>query len=772
MRSITMSIPLAFIAQAQTKKLTTNHNSHVQRLMDKLADILANTLADSLHASMGKLVDNLANNLVDSLVHNKLAPKTQRRTLDAYEKLQVLSDGFYGKVYRAREKLTGNIVVMKKVKESIRNTTYRELLILQTCQHVNIVALKEVLLGRRDNRIYLVTENCEYDMANLISCMPRPFSDSEIKGLLHQLISGVAYLHQRGICHRDLKPSNLLLKAGTLKICDFGLARHLQPHLHLEYTPQVVTLSYRAPEVILRPRQYDEAIDMWSIGCIFPELLKGKPLFPANCDIEALSLMCELLGSPDQELWGNLTLTFSNKPHNRIQSTFPELKAQGLALLTTLLSWNPKSRCTAQQALCHPYFTFESPTPKRFDNATFPIVLEKNATVHRKTSFSSDRHDVGQSEKRARRVLLHNTTFPSVPTGENSDSITAICELAHSVSAQNKLEESEILFRKALTYQQQKLGCKHWTTLKLMNDLAKVLWKQDKMEDAEVLYHLALSGMKEALGKNHPKTLCTTTNLAKVLAKRRQNEEAERLYKVAFKGQEQQLGENHAEMLFTMQNLANLLQDLKRVPEAEDLFRRSFNAHIKKDGDGHPETLRAEANLAGLLLQKEELNEAATLYSHAMDGLEKVLGNHHPDTVRTVRSLAKVLRAQHNWKGAEDLYRQFWDRQSRTLGKDHLSTLQTITYLAYLMEKQNNLEEAENLYREALAVTLKQSKTIKFSETNRRKKTMTEENHESQKETHCCFVFLLFLANFGMLLLIYIFVFFPYDTYHIHRYTY
>jgi cyclin-dependent kinase 10 len=321
-----------------------------------------------------------------------ISSKICLRTSDIFEKFHIVGEGTYGKVYRAREKQTGNLFALKKFKidkgrDGIPLTSLRELRILQLCHHKNIVDLKEVVLDPNDDSIYLVFEYCEYDMATITSSMARPFSESEIKDIMSQLISGVFYLHQRWVTHRDLKLSNLLLKTGTVKICDFGLGRYFKPYCENAYTPKVVTLWYRAPEVILGVGQYDEAIDMWSVGCIFAELIKRRPLFPADSELESVSLFCELIGLPNDKLWPELvrlplmeSSKFKPNLQNHFRTMFPELKEQGFDLITKLITWDPKARLTAWESLYHPYFIKEHPRLKRpEDMLTFPLKNNKRS---------------------------------------------------------------------------------------------------------------------------------------------------------------------------------------------------------------------------------------------------------------------------------------------------------------------------------------------------------------------------------------------------------
>merc|ERR1711998_48368 len=193
--------------------------------------------------------------------------------------------------------------------------------------------------------------------------MSRPFSESELKGILMQLMLGLNYLHKRWIVHRDLKPSNLLIKAGVVKICDFGLGRRYKPFYASIYTKKVVTLWYRAPEVLVGIGNYTESIDIWSVGCIFAEIVKRKPLFAADGEMEVLSKMCELLGLPNEKTWPDLIRLpqmegqkFKIHPNPHIRAIFSELKVPGIDLLTKLIVWDPIRRFSAKTALHHKYF--------------------------------------------------------------------------------------------------------------------------------------------------------------------------------------------------------------------------------------------------------------------------------------------------------------------------------------------------------------------------------------------------------------------------------
>ncbi|KAI7842421.1 hypothetical protein COHA_004060 [Chlorella ohadii] len=292
-----------------------------------------------------------------------------------YEKIKRIGEGTFGIVYKARDKRSGELVALKKLRmererDGMPVTSVRELRVLQTCKHPNLVELKRVVTGPKLDSVFLVFEYCPHDMGKLVDSLSKPFHESEVKCLMQQLLSAVAYLHDRWVMHRDLKLSNLLFThSGELKLCDYGLARYFQPWEE-SYTPGVVTLWYRAPEVLLGTEQYTEAIDMWSCGCILAELLRGEPLFPGRTEAAMLELMSRLLGAPNERIWPGLAamphasrFSLPPQPYNYLRQEFPGLSDSGIDLLNRLLTFDPEKRITARAALRHAYFT-ERPLPR------------------------------------------------------------------------------------------------------------------------------------------------------------------------------------------------------------------------------------------------------------------------------------------------------------------------------------------------------------------------------------------------------------------------
>ncbi|RDX94681.1 Cyclin-dependent kinase G-2, partial [Mucuna pruriens] len=344
------------------------------------------------------------------------------RSVDEFERLNKIDEGTYGVVYRAKDKKTGEIVALKKVKmekekEGFPLTSLREINILLSFHHPFVVDVKEVVVGSSLDSIFMVMEYMEHDLKGLMESMKQPFSQSEVKCLMLQLLEGAKYLHDNWVLHRDLKTSNLLLNnRGELKICDFGLARQygspLKPYTHL-----VVTLWYRAPELLLGTKQYSTAIDMWSLGCIMAELLSKQPLFNGKTEFDQLDKIFRILGTPNETIWPGFTelprvkvnfvknqlptlggsglaiWPFLNVPFrcNLLRKKFPAtsftgspvLSDSGFDLLNKLLTYDPEKRITAEEALNHEWFR-EVPLPKSKEfMPTFPAQHAQDRRMRR-----------------------------------------------------------------------------------------------------------------------------------------------------------------------------------------------------------------------------------------------------------------------------------------------------------------------------------------------------------------------------------------------------
>ncbi|GER31301.1 protein kinase superfamily protein [Striga asiatica] len=301
--------------------------------------------------------------------------------LDKFKRLDKIGKGTYSDVYRARDVETGKIVALKKVRfdnfqlGSVKFMA-REIVILRKLDHPNIMKLEGIITSRVSCYIYLVFEYMEHDLAGMLSCPEIKFTESQIKCYMRQLLSGIEHCHKRGILHRDIKTSNILINnEGILKIGDFGLANFMRPKNKQPLTSRVVTLWYRPPELLLGSTNYGEAVDLWSVGCVFCEIFLGKPLFKGRTEVEQLHKIFKLCGSPPNDYWKESKLPLANmfKPQlpyeSRLRERCREFPKSAVSLIETFLSIEPYKRGTASSALDSKYFRM---LPYACDPASLP----------------------------------------------------------------------------------------------------------------------------------------------------------------------------------------------------------------------------------------------------------------------------------------------------------------------------------------------------------------------------------------------------------------
>ncbi|KFK38426.1 hypothetical protein AALP_AA3G111700 [Arabis alpina] len=350
------------------------------------------------------------------------------RSVDCFEKLEQIGEGTYGQVYMAKDKKTGEIVALKKIRmdnerEGFPITAIREIKILKKLHHQNVIHLKEIVTspgrdtddqGKPDNNqykggIYMVFDYMDHDLTGLSARPNLRFPVPQIKCYMKQLLTGLHYCHANQVLHRDIKGSNLLIdNEGNLKLGDFGLARGFSHDHDVNLTNRVITLWYRPPELLLGATKYGPAIDMWSVGCIFAELLNGgKPILPGKTDPEQLTKIYELCGSPDENNWPGV----SKMPwYNQLKSPRP-LKRRvreicrlfdrhALDLLDKMLALDPSKRISAKDALDAEYF-WTDPLP------CDPKSLPKYESSH-EFQTKKRRQEMRQNEEAAKKQKLQH----------------------------------------------------------------------------------------------------------------------------------------------------------------------------------------------------------------------------------------------------------------------------------------------------------------------------------------------------------------------------
>ena len=379
--------------------------------------------------------------------------------MDNFEKVEKIGEGTYGVVYKARNRVTDEIVALKRIRleqeeEGVPSTAIREISLLKELKHENIVRYVRFLRAEpnaerrtpgnlsygtawgtrpsnrpiallpefrpssfrhdtssstttrsdtaslstslfslhsrrsndvqthvrvsnppphvyslmdvihQDKKLYLVFEFLDVDLKKHLDTHPHIGNDRRaVKGFVYQMCAGIAYCHSHRVLHRDLKPQNLLVDQSTnaLKLADFGLARAFGIPVRA-YTHEVVTLWYRAPEILLGARHYSTPVDAWSIGCIFAEMINQAPLFPGDSEIDQLFRIFRVLGTPDDDTWPSVTTLpdykaqFPKWRRKEWRDIAPALDEDGVDLLRRLLRYAPHERISARDACAHKWF--------------------------------------------------------------------------------------------------------------------------------------------------------------------------------------------------------------------------------------------------------------------------------------------------------------------------------------------------------------------------------------------------------------------------------
>jgi cell division cycle 2-like protein len=343
------------------------------------------TAPDSSHHSKKQQSSDKAATDTSSLSllphHNPLLQGC-RSVYETYDRIARVSEGAYGVVWKARDLATDEIVALKQIKfdaamskEGFPVTALREISVLLALSHESIVTVKEMVVGDAMDKAFMVMEFFEFDLKDGILKFDGALAQSELKGIMQQILAGTQHMHAKWFLHRDLKTSNILVhRSGRIALADFGLARRYQDPPRA-MTQLVVTLWYRAPELLFGEACYGPAVDMWSIGCIFGELITKDAILPGQGELDQIDQIFSLVGVPNESNWPS----FSKLPNAGLfrwkakkeqdlllRKKFPVaspvsanqafLDGNGYDLLSKLLTLDPAERLSASQALEHPYF--------------------------------------------------------------------------------------------------------------------------------------------------------------------------------------------------------------------------------------------------------------------------------------------------------------------------------------------------------------------------------------------------------------------------------
>lgn len=302
-----------------------------------------------------------------------------------YSKDRKVGEGTYAIVYLGIQIASKRQVAIKEIKtglfkDGLDMSAIREVKYLQELKHPNVIELIDVFSAT--NNLNLVLEYLPCDLEVLIKDQSVVFQPSDIKAWILMTLRGIHHCHRNFVMHRDLKPNNLLIAPnGELKIADFGLARSLSNPAE-DLTSNVVTRWYRAPELLFGARHYTTAVDIWSVGIIFAELMLRVPYLPGKDDVDQLDVTFRALGTPTEQLWPNVSnlplynalKVYPPPSRQELRNRFSAATEAALDILIDMTQLDPGKRCDLTHALLHEYF-LEQPRPSKLE--ALPKKIEK-----------------------------------------------------------------------------------------------------------------------------------------------------------------------------------------------------------------------------------------------------------------------------------------------------------------------------------------------------------------------------------------------------------
>lgn len=309
---------------------------------------------------MHSFADLTSYSLPDELLLGNL-----RSTME-FARVELLGEGSSSSVYKANETKKRRCVAMKYLKKTQMASTltkeiFREITILKSLNHENVIKLHEVVIDTDINNLCLILDYCPYSLDKYIDHYPRSIPHSQIKCIARQLFKGLDYLHKNYVIHRDLKTTNLMISAKMeLKIIDFGLSRRYSLQ-NMAMSPNVITRWYQPPEILLLAPSYGPEVDMWSAGCILAELFNKAPILPGESDLQQINLIIGLIGTPTAKIWPGYSkckipkhICLRAQPYNKIVEQCHEWGCtDATQILSSLLVYDPETRIKANACVHH-----------------------------------------------------------------------------------------------------------------------------------------------------------------------------------------------------------------------------------------------------------------------------------------------------------------------------------------------------------------------------------------------------------------------------------
>lgn len=348
--------------------------------------------------------------------------------MNKYSLRNIKGDGTYGTVYAAINTETNAKVAIKKLKSKIYSfeecMEQNEVKFLRKIHHPNIVKLLEVI-REPSSDVSFVFEYCDcnlYELTEQYIKKKSHISEETIKNIIKQIVQGLAYLHKNGIMHRDLKPENILYIFDTeeIKLADFGVTKEVPDKKDGKLTDYVCTRWYRAPECVLKSKDYDEKVDIWAVGCVMAELIMLKPIFPGNNEFDQINTICKVMGTPRYDEWPEgykllqkMNMRLPNFDKTDLSKVVKGASPEAIDFLEYIFTYNPDKRPSAEQLLKHRYLNDNNTMrPSTFSFANRRSKLRRGLSIPARGNYDSE---VGTQSLGSINTNSNNETIPKNP---------------------------------------------------------------------------------------------------------------------------------------------------------------------------------------------------------------------------------------------------------------------------------------------------------------------------------------------------------------------
>ncbi|UZK57666.1 tetratricopeptide repeat protein [Streptomyces drozdowiczii] len=659
-----------------------------------------------------------------------------------YRLLDLIGRGGMGEVWRARDEALGRQVAVKCLKPMsaqhdedhtriVRERFRREARVAAALQHRGVTVVHD--FGEYEGVLYLVMELL--DGRNLSQLLEdnaqHPLPVDDIVDIAEQVADALGYTHQQGIVHRDLKPANIMrLSDGTVKICDFGIAR---PGHGIPVTSRLTgvgiamgTPHYMSPEQI-SGGQVDHRSDLYSLGCVLYEIATGAPPFDLEDSWGILvghrdtppeplrSHRAELPGFFDRVVLDLLAKTPEERPadahdlRRRIAvgrtGEQPSLGPAGEAPPAPVaLSGRTPAPAAPLPAWAHTMTGGHRATgavtpPAPLDHsAGLTLAWTTGTAPPGPRAPSPSRRDRAENALREFGRIAEDRARALGP--EHPETLAARQQMAYALGRLGRHTEAHALHAAVLAAREHALGPDHPDTLRCRHNLAFSLSRLGRLEDAYRMAHDVAAARARVLGADHPDTLVTLYEVGYTLGRLGRWTEALHTYRRVAEARTRLLGSDHPDTLATRYEIGISLGRLGRSADALELYRALVADRTRVNGPTDPETLRARHGLGVNLGRLARWDEALAEARAVCGGREHVLGPDHPDTLVSRREVAVALGWLGRWTDALALYRQVADARTRLLGPAHPDTLAGRDDEAHCLEQLGRAREAADLYRE------------------------------------------------------------------------